>query len=431
MIEKFQQGGQLDQIFNAINSQPEQALQQLIQSGAKPEDIVKIVQAGVQQGKIKPEIGQAILQAMQGQKVAARHGIKLNYVKSLKNKCAEDEEVVYYKKGGSVKCGCKKKEKGGEVTKAESGWKARKNNTGPITQFNPSWKTQKSTSESKFKNDYSSKRVKDSEKDYFNGVADNRKPGTEVVNSTQKISNKRTKAEQDKINKQSEDDYFAGTADHTKPGTKKVSKKACGSKIKKDCNGAVAKFKIACGSKLKKHQQGGSLNGIPFYQGGTSKGGIEKSDYTRVQRIPNDEEGVYEQIPINGWDFVPLVGTYREAQRLDQGDPNASKLGFATSMGMDLLGAGMMWPVIKATAKASRLSKLLKSRGFNKITEQGLYRSQPNTYMKVAPETIKHQYYNVTQPTVRFKQVPTVDVSGIALSPLVQTLRVPIQTMAH
>jgi len=27
MIEKFQQGGQLDQIFNAINSQPEQALQ--------------------------------------------------------------------------------------------------------------------------------------------------------------------------------------------------------------------------------------------------------------------------------------------------------------------------------------------------------------------------------------------------------------------
>ena len=51
--------------------------------------------------------------------------------------------------------------------------------------------------------------------------------------------------------------------------------------------------------------------------------------------------------------------------------------------------------------------------------------------MKVAPETIKHQYYNVTQPTVRFKQVPTVDVSGIALSPLVQTLRVPTQAMAH
>ena len=134
---------------------------------------------------------------------------------------------------------------------------------------------------------------------------------------------------------------------------------------------------------------------------------------------------------MNGWDFVPLVGTYREAQRLDQGDPNASKLGFATSMGMDLLGAGMVGPALKATAKASRLSKLLKSRGFNKITEQGLYRSQPNTYMKVAPETIKHQYYNITQPTVRFKQVPTVDVSGIALSPLVQTLRVPTQAVAH
>jgi hypothetical protein len=80
-------------------------------------------------------------------------------------------------------------------------------------------------------------------------------------------------------------------------------------------------------------------------------------------------------MPINGWDFVPIVGTYREAQRLDREDPNASKLGLATSLGMDLLGVGMMAPALKATVKASRLSKLLKSRGFNKITEQGLYRS--------------------------------------------------------
>lgn len=136
-------------------------------------------------------------------------------------------------------------------------------------------------------------------------------------------------------------------------------------------------------------------------------------------------------MPINGWDFVPIVGTYREAQRLDREDPNASKLGLATSLGMDLLGAGMMAPALKAAVKASRLSKLLKSRGFNKITEQGLYRSQPNTYMRVAPETIEHQYYRETIPTVRFKQIPTVDVSGVALQPLVQTLRVPTQAMSH
>jgi len=47
---------------------------------------------------------------------SARHGAKLNYIKSLKHQCAEDEEVYYYKRGGSVGCGCKKKEDGGPLT---------------------------------------------------------------------------------------------------------------------------------------------------------------------------------------------------------------------------------------------------------------------------------------------------------------------------
>ena len=55
------------------------------------------------------------------QKQKALHGAKLNYFKSLKNQCAEDEEVVYYKKGGSVTCGCKKKEDGGQVSTAKQG----------------------------------------------------------------------------------------------------------------------------------------------------------------------------------------------------------------------------------------------------------------------------------------------------------------------
>ena len=238
MIEKFQQGGQLDQIFNAINSQPEQALQQLVQSGAKPEDIVKIVQAGVQQGKIKPEIGQAILQAMQGQKVAARHGIKLNYIKSLKNKCAEDEEVVYYKKGGSVKCGCKKKEEGGEVTKAKCGStvdkfkKVRKGgfgiggiDTSRIGQLSEANKQRKAQEEQRKKK----AKTWGGQKTYYAGSAP--------------ISpeDKDTKA------------YNKGHDDHTKPGeNKKTSTKEKGGEIKKDCNGAVAKFKAKCGSKLKK-----------------------------------------------------------------------------------------------------------------------------------------------------------------------------------
>jgi hypothetical protein len=48
----------------------------------------------------------------------AAHGSKLQYFKRLKHQCAEDEELVYFKKGGSVGCGCvKKKMEGGEVPK--------------------------------------------------------------------------------------------------------------------------------------------------------------------------------------------------------------------------------------------------------------------------------------------------------------------------
>jgi len=43
----------------------------------------------------------------------------------------------------------------------------------------------------------------------------------------------------------------------------KVKKKEDGSKINKDCGGAVAKFKM--------HRKGGSLNGIPFTRVGLLK----------------------------------------------------------------------------------------------------------------------------------------------------------------
>ena len=376
----------------------------------KSEDETKQLFVTFMKEKHPEEYKQAVQNQQKQQQAQAKkaaHGTKLNYFKSLKNQCAEDEEVVYFKKGGSVKCGCKKKEDGGEINKAQKG--------SAVDKFKNRQKSEKKDIQWTNKDD----RKLDSlvmRKEYH------KKPLTQQGEKDLKDLKERFKKSSNKNKYEVQEEKCGG----------KVKKKEDGSKINKDCGGAVAKFKAAkCGSKLKKHLQGGSLNRIPFMQAGTPKGGIEKSDNTRVQKISNKGEGVYEQIPMNGWDFVPLVGTYREAQRLDQEDPNASKLGFATSMGMDLLGAGMVGPAIKATAKASRLSKLLKSRGFNKITEQGLYRSQPNTYMKVAPETIKHQYYNVTQPTVRFKQVPTVDVSGIALSPLVQTLRVPTQAMAH
>lgn len=118
----------------------------------------------------------------------AKHGAKLQYIKFLTNKCEDDEELIYFKKGGILDCGCVKKELGGPVKKDKK--------ENPVSKF------------------------------------------------------KRTKEEQKKIDKLSEEDYFKGTADHTKPGTpvQKKVKKNCGgsaliSKFKAKC-GAKMKKKI-------------------------------------------------------------------------------------------------------------------------------------------------------------------------------------------
>lgn len=68
----------------------------------------------------------------------AAHGAKLQYFKSLKNQCEADEELVYFKRGGVVDCGCvKKQEKGGEMAKPKNaveafkcGQKIKKNQQG-------------------------------------------------------------------------------------------------------------------------------------------------------------------------------------------------------------------------------------------------------------------------------------------------------------
>ena len=204
------QGGNQDAIMKFV-----QGLAQTLQ--ADPKQIVQIAQQNpdaleaavnaFQQTQDMNQAAQAFQQTLQSKTVAAKHGAKLQYLKNLKHQCAEDEEVVYFKRGGSVDCGCKKK--GGEIEKAQNGTKA----------------------VSKFKNDYSSKRVKDSEEDYFKGTADHTRPGNPTVSKT--VQNFKKNKEQTKVEKKPE----------TKPA-------------KKNCGGAVEKFK--------KHRQGGSLNRIPF-----------------------------------------------------------------------------------------------------------------------------------------------------------------------
>lgn len=138
MINKFQQGGKQDAIMQFV-----QGLAQTLQ--ADPNQIIQIAQQNpnalksavqtYQQTKDMNKAAQAFQSALQQQVQAAKHGAKLSYLKSLKHQCAEDEELVYYKKGGSVDCGCVKKEqKGGKTTKVNNSVEAFKKARGKANE---------------------------------------------------------------------------------------------------------------------------------------------------------------------------------------------------------------------------------------------------------------------------------------------------------
>ena len=82
-------------------------------SGAKTQkELEKYVQSLGEEGL--KEAYAEFTKVMQQQVQKAERGAKLNYIKSLKHQCADDEEVVYYKKGGRVSCGCVKKHEDGK-----------------------------------------------------------------------------------------------------------------------------------------------------------------------------------------------------------------------------------------------------------------------------------------------------------------------------
>ena len=218
MINKFQTGGniqqQLKQIFNALNTNPQETVQMLVKNGATPEQIMQIVEQGVRTNAVKPEVASAV-QQMFSQK--ARHGAKLNYIKSLKNKCTEDEELYYYKKGGSVGCGCKKKEDGGYLNNMVKNAKKKANDA--VQRF----------------------------KNRKNGIM---VPGQDI----EKPSDfKNTKDLGRKYESKKKHQLEEG-----KNGTKLVKDKHSDLDVlanlepKKACNGAIAKFKKKCGGKVKK-----------------------------------------------------------------------------------------------------------------------------------------------------------------------------------
>lgn len=154
------------------------------------------------------------------------HGAKLNYFRSLKNQCPEGEELYYFKKGGkaSVGCGCKKKEDGGQVTTAKEG--------SAIAKFKATRKMQ------------AGKKIEQKKEGWDN-------KGNFIISK----AGREERRKQLEANK-NEEGQAAPKKQETKPQTKLQPKPQPKQPTKKECGGAVAKFK--------KHRQGGSLNGIPF-----------------------------------------------------------------------------------------------------------------------------------------------------------------------
>ena len=157
------------------------------------------------------------------------HGAKLNYIKTLKHQCADDEELVYYKVGGKVDCGCKKK--GGDIEpKKECGG-------GAVSKFK---KARKALNGTQFKKpQFKDEAARDSFYINVHGAEDLEatRPGSYKKNKDGKIqwTPDRTKAPYNKKKKENKQPVYQNQNTSNKKG------------------GTIEKFKSArCGSKMKK-----------------------------------------------------------------------------------------------------------------------------------------------------------------------------------
>lgn len=219
-------------------------------------------------------------QASAQQTKEAAHGTKLNYFRSLKNQCPEGEELYYFKKGGSVGCGCKKKEDGGQVNTAKEG--------SAVAKFKAA---RKMSEGAPFRHETSKRKE----------GWDNK--GNYIVTKAG-IEERKKQLEANK-NKEGEADPNKKPIPQ-KPKSQPQPKQP----TKKECGGAVAKFKM--------HRQGGNLNHIPFMQKGTPKKGISyKPDwYKSIQALHGvfDKNGDYYEMKtkrsLNGDTFTRRINTH-------------------------------------------------------------------------------------------------------------------------
>ena len=293
---------------------------------------------------IKQKGGEKYLQKkLQSLTQKAAHGTKLDYFRKLKNQCPEGEELYYYKKGGSIGCGCKKKEEGGEIIEAKKGTTVEKFKAEKMQNPSRPIRTQAQQKEIN----------KKSQEDYERGYGDHNMNPNIPQNSTQKpekkLDPKTTRVlpggkypsnwtSQDRqIWERLHGDNDEGAA------VSPPKRKEKGGRVEKDCGGsAVAKFKAKCGAKMKKHRQGGSLNLIPFMQEGTNKGGIRQSLS----------------------ELIPLYGTYQIGKRFinnpswsGAGELALSAVGDAAMLTGVGAGAGLALKAGNAAVKAGKIAK--------------------------------------------------------------------------
>lgn len=224
MTYKFQQGGQATAEQNEVMKFVK-ALAQTLQ--ADPNQVIQAAQQNPEALRSAAEVynqtqdmqqaAQAFTQALQSQAQAAKHGAKLNYLKALKNQCTEDEELVYFKKGGKVDCGCRKKEDGGEMKKESS-----------ISKFKKMSKGDK----------VPQKFVNPNDTVHVNGKA------YSLVNSDGSRADSRFPAYKGKVEEEDRKKAKAGNKDSQKRQTKQdlMSSEKKGGNLQKDCGGSKMKL---------------------------------------------------------------------------------------------------------------------------------------------------------------------------------------------
>ena len=264
MVYKYQTGGtaqpqqanpELDKIFSMIDAQPEQAMQAIMQQGnVTAEQAAQVVALGMKQGKISQASAQKAIQILQAMRPKNRLGAKLNYIKLLKNDCPEGFEVKYFKEGGRVCKKCIERAAGGE--KVKDGKKE-------IAEFKKACKGRK------FEDGGKSQKPK-----YTKDQIAGRTP-VKVVNGVKYFLNGDGQVVKDPKGKNSgswtqEDDNKM--LKYRLKGTKNPSEKRGSIQNQMKWNNLPESEKRKhevqeqkCGGKAKKHQQGGSLNRIPFF----------------------------------------------------------------------------------------------------------------------------------------------------------------------